>query len=195
MRTWPTMIAVALVASAPAAHALVLCTMPDGRTYAGDAPPSACVVTKTFTEPDAQVKAENPPGPANEADDSFSVTSSNARRKLERDLNTKAEELVDVRGRVAAVSNAPIFGYGGDTASGAAVAMVANLQSDKSEKLTKLRAEERRVLAGMAEVWKQFDDLSAGVKEHFNGTLPVWWRNDLRCSDCPTRAEVEASLK
>lgn len=46
-----------LVATASSASAFVLCTTPDGKTYAGDAPPPNCVVKQKFESAPARTNA------------------------------------------------------------------------------------------------------------------------------------------
>jgi len=75
------------------------------------------------------------------------------------------------------------------------VADLANSQSRKTEALKDLKAEERKTLAVIVDLWKQFDEADAQVVEHYGGKEPAWWRRALRCPKCPSRYEAESALK
>ena len=49
------------------------------------------------------------------------------------------------------------------------VADLANSQSRKTEALKDLKAEERKTLAVIVDLWKQFDEADAQVVEHYGG--------------------------
>jgi hypothetical protein len=108
--------AISLLLVAADSWALVLCTTPDGKSYAGDTPPPNCKVKSEYT-------SSEPPTPQQslEADladqkaaqmNAFDAKALSLRRSLERSANDAAEELEETRCKLAAVPvrTAPMAG-------------------------------------------------------------------------------------
>jgi hypothetical protein len=101
---------VPLLAAAPV-HALVLCTMPDGKKYAGDFPPAGCEVeSPTADEVQAAVKSgveeaieDAIEESAAERDASFLASATRERRQIERELERIASRIRDLEAEIANV--------------------------------------------------------------------------------------------
>jgi hypothetical protein len=116
---------VPLLAAAPV-HALVLCTMPDGKKYAGDFPPAGCEVESeyenapprppTADEVQAAVKSgveeaieDAIEESAAERDASFLASATRERRQIERELERIASRIRDLEAEIA---NVPVVNDG-----------------------------------------------------------------------------------
>jgi hypothetical protein len=191
-----SVIAAVLLLLSGAAQALVICTMPDGKTFAGDKAPPGCAVKSEFQAP-----PNEPPAPEGldasreEADDGFSVKASRARTEIERTLNEDAARLKGIRETIEKVRNTEPQGDPNFLATQQDFADLANFQNRKSETSRDLKAEERKNLASIVDQWKAFDELNARVVERYGGHEPDWWRSTLRCPICPSRYEAESALK
>lgn len=191
-----SLIAIASLTLSGTAQALVLCTMPDGRTYVGDKPPPGCEVKRSYQPaPEAQAPDKAAEATAGASKNDLSVHASRARTEIERDLNKDADSLEEIRKKIEEVQRAEPQGSPNYFATQQEVADVANFQSRKAAALKELRDAERKTLADMAALWKAFDKLDANVAGHYGGKEPDWWRDTLSCSKCPSRYEVENALR
>jgi hypothetical protein len=179
-----------------ATEALVLCTMPDGKTYVGDEPPPGCEVKSSYqSAPEAPAPDAAADATADASKGDLSVRASRARTEIERNLNRDADSLEEVRKRIEEVRRAEPEGSPNYFATQQDVADAANFQSRKAAALKELREAERKTLADIAALWKAFDELNADVAEHYGGKQPDWWRDTVSCSKCPTRHEAERALR
>ena len=191
-------IAAAVLVLSGTARALVICTMPDGNTYAGDKAPPGCNVKNQYHAPadePARAPAEGLDAAHKRADDGFSVGASRARTEIERALNQDAAHLEEVRDKIERIRSIEPQGDPNFLATQQDVTDLANFQSRKTETLQDLKTEERKALAAMVDRWKAFDELNAKVVEYYGGHEPDWWRNTVSCPKCPSRYEAESTLK
>ncbi|MGH7805440.1 MAG: hypothetical protein ACREQJ_13910, partial [Candidatus Binatia bacterium] len=185
-------IALALLLAAPAS-AIVLCTTPDGKTYAGDHPPQGCEVTTEYENPpvvpptEEEVEAAAQAGAAQAIDEaettrrtSVLASALRERRQLESDINDLAAELMSIRTEIANVPVVNAASYR-DTRLG-----WQQYQEDLQETenyRTDLRIKEGEVLGQISALRTKFDGLTSHVRTEL-GTLPSTWAS-LRCSQCP----------
>src|SRR5262245_28678506 len=172
-----SLLAIASLVVPGTARALVLCTTPDGKTYAGDKPPSGCEVKRSYhSAPEAPAPGNTTGAPVDASKDGLSVHASRARTEIERALNKDANSLEDIRNRIEEVQRIEPQGSPNYFATQQDVADVSTFQSRKAAALSELKDAERKTLADMADLWKTFDQLDAKVVEHYGGKEPDWWR-------------------
>lgn len=141
----------------------------------------------------------------NRAADRLSVDASLERRDLRRALEAKTEQLGRIRGQIRDIENESITLQVGSLPTEAGEARRAieserqaflalrTYEAKQRERLERLRAEERRILREILDVWASFQELEARVVEAFGGA-PPWWRGDPECGECPTEKEAREQL-
>jgi adenine-specific DNA methylase len=180
---------VPLLAAAPV-HALVLCTMPDGKKYAGDFPPAGCEVESeyenapprppTADEVQAAVKSgveeaieDAIEESAAERDASFLASATRERRQIERELERIASRIRDLEAEIA---NVPVVNPARyrDTTVG-----WQHYREDQQTTSDARTALHRQIgdLRGQASAARyKFDRLTEQVKRANGGRLPPSWR-------------------
>ena len=179
----------ALVATSPV-QALVLCTAPDGRTYAGDTPPPGCKIQSEFSSAPAEPPA--PEAVLEDAEATRKAIDANAveaqslmeLRRIERRANEDAEELAEVRGTIERLS-VPRSTSQADT-SGAAGGFFdpLALAVSRDETLAPARKRERELVNAIKGHRARYDELTASLAKA-RGSLPPSWPRALRCDRCP----------
>ena len=174
--------AAVLVLIASNAHALVLCRMPSGETYAGDVPPPGCVVTQSYRNPDNE-EARTTEGSRAEsqakqeaADTAFEAGAIVARRRIEGSINEAADSLVSAGEALAQLERAsPDYMTWSQAQIDEYWAMrriYVSKQSDARGRISELRSE--------------FSRLTDRVRAQHHGSLPPAWRPTLNCQSCPS---------
>lgn len=169
------------------ARGLVLCTTADGKTYAGDTPPPGCKVQSEYTSPAAEAqtpqRAVEEDGASRKATDAAAVETHALmeRRRIEREANDAAEQLDEVRQRIASL--APVNTAGFNANLGGLMAYDQSATS-RAESMTTLRTQERELLTRIRECRTRFDDLTSSLAKQ-RGSLPASWSPRMRCDRCP----------
>jgi hypothetical protein len=172
-----------LTTTSPAA--LVLCTTPDGKTYAGDTPPPGCKVTSEYT-------SSKPPTPQEELDadladktaaqmNAFDAKAISIRRRLERDANDAAEELEETRRKLGTV---PVVNPAMYENSGYGWQRYEEDLHNRDMLISSLRQREAELLGKINDARQAFGELTAKVAEVHGGMAPPSWA-PIRCSKCP----------
>jgi hypothetical protein len=165
--------------------ALVLCTTPDGKTYAGDTPPADCKVKSEYT-------SSEPPTPqkALDADQSnqreaaineFDAKAISIRRQIERQAQDAAEELKSVRQQelnLPAVNPAMYENgaYGWQRYE-------EDLQRREMQ-LSALQQREAELMGKMGDARRAFGELTEKMAKAHGGNAPASWA-PMRCDGCP----------
>jgi hypothetical protein len=173
-------IAVAALVLSETAHALVLCTTPDGKTYAGDKPPPGCEVKSRYTSPPAPAEPQ-PAEPAaadasaeqRAADNAFMAQAFRRRREIEDEINAAADRLIEAHNSFQRVLVRP-----DDWANAGRHREYQNIKDNYShaEDDARVRIEQCR---------EDFKKLTEDVRDRFHGILPPTWRTTLNCGSCP----------
>lgn len=182
----------ALIAAYPA-HALVLCTTPDGKTYAGDFPPAGCVEKGRFDEPavpaatgyegDAAEEETAAIDPETKEARTDAVRGALTRRyQIERQIQKVAAERRSVIGSINSLRH-PREPAGGASSSG---------WNRYRENVRIYYAERSRLLGvktdleiEISRLQGEFDSLTRDVAYANGGELPSTWRRKLNCAECP----------
>lgn len=180
------LVVLALASSATAAQALVLCTMPDGKSYAGDTPPPGCQVKSQYASPPAEpaTSTDTTSDADSEADRKAAASNAveaqalTARRRLETEINRAADDLVALRAQMASGSSTAVAAFQ------QAINGVTQQGGGASETLPDLRARERALLAEIDGYKKQYSELTERLAKE-RGSLPPSWPRALRCDRCP----------
>jgi len=98
-----TIVFVVAAFAAVRAHALVLCTTPDGKTYAGDKPPPGCVVKGEYVNPTPAPETPTPVGQPAPTATPDPMASWHEQHAAERDRQQKTAVELERRKTVAAV--------------------------------------------------------------------------------------------
>jgi len=184
LRTAATLFALQLL-TATSSAALVLCTTPDGKTYAGDTPPPGCKVKSEYT-------SSEPPSPQEELDadladktaaqmNAFDAKALSLRRSLERSANDAAEELEETRRQLAAV---PVVNPGMYENSAYGWQRYEEDLHARDMLVSALRQREAELLGKINGASQAFGELTANVARAHGGMLPPSWA-PMRCSKCP----------
>ena len=181
-----------LLHAAPAS-AIVLCTTPDGRQFAGDDPPPDCKVTSAYENPPVvapsaeEIQAAAREGTQAAIDDaaekrrtSVLASAIRERRALEDDLNDLASDLIGVRNEIANVPAVNPTNYR-DTPLGWQQYQ-EDLQANQEYRI-ELRQKEGQMLAEMSSIRNRFDELTSHVRSELGAVPPSW--ASLRCTQCP----------
>lgn len=180
-------LAAAMLAAYPAAHALVLCTTPDGKTYAGDTPPPDCKIKSQYVN--APAESPSPQDALDAAEANRKAADANAietqalasRRRIETDANRAAEELDDIHAKLA---NVPQVNAGGYQSNVSGVRAYHQDATARSEAVTAMRARERELLSQIKDCRTRFDELTSSLAKA-PGSLPASWSRTMRCDRCP----------
>jgi hypothetical protein len=172
----------------PAAEssALVLCTTPDGKTYAGDAPPPNCKIKSEYTT------SSEPPTPQEALDadisnqktaemNAFDAKAISIRRSLERTANDAAEELEETRRKLAAVPVVNPVMY--ENSAYGWQRYEEDLHA-REMLISSLRQREAELVGKINGAWQAFGDLTTKVAKAHGGMAPPSWA-PLRCEKCP----------
>jgi hypothetical protein len=154
---------------------LVLCTTPDGKTYAGDKPPPDCKVRSEYANPPEPALSEPASEPKNGSDQSFEAEAIVLRRRIEDAINRAADDLIAARDALVTLdSQRPDF----NTWTQAQIdnywtvyGYWASKESDARAKISRLRSD--------------FASLVEQVRAQNHGSLPSTWRRPLNCQNCP----------
>jgi len=140
------------------------------------------------------------------AEETFSVEASLRRKEIETKLVAAAHGLEETRAEIATTEKSEFKAWVPNLTGNAQAAQssldaqrdaflaAAQFQEEKTEKLRRLRRQERGKLKEIVGLWKEFSSLDGVVTDHFGGTAPEWWRRKLSCPHCPTLAEAERDL-
>lgn len=177
-----TILLVALMALAGPAHAdLVKCKLPNGSLYVGPTPPENCVATGT-------TYASGRQGEDAASDDP--IRNASARRdEIESELNKSAaawRKLVEIQPLSENVADATAdlgarTGSLGIARSGARID--STVRTSRREQLLKIRA-----------LYDEWDGLRKQVAAANNGAIPGWWKDEIRCTGCPSRTDIDVKL-
>jgi hypothetical protein len=169
---------------AAGAHALVLCTMPDVKTYAGDNPPADCSVKSSYTplpEPSAEEVKQSAADLKESTDlNAFDAQALSTRRELQRRVNDAAERLRRIEMEIVSL---PPAGGGANSVQDVGVYLESSKARD--EELADLRSQEHDAKASIAADRARFEMLTAQVAGRHGGLLPASWSRELSCSECP----------
>ncbi len=165
--------------------ALVLCTTPDGKTYAGDTPPSDCKVKSEYT-------SSEPPTPqeALDADQSsqrdaaineFDAKAISIRRQIERQAQDAAEELKSVRQQEL---NLPVVNPAMYENSAYGWQRYEEDLQRREMLLSGLRQREAELMEKIGGARRAFGELTEKVAKAHGGMTPPSWAS-MRCDGCP----------
>ncbi len=155
---------------------LVLCTTPDGKTYAGDKPPPDCKVRSEYANPPESAFSEPASEPEkNSSDQSLEAEAIVLRRRIEDAINRAADDLVAARDALVTLdSQRPDY----NTWTQAQIENYWSVyrywtskESDAREKIGLLRSD--------------YASLLEQVRAQNHGSLPSTWRRPLNCQNCP----------
>jgi hypothetical protein len=186
--TWP-LSAIIVGVACGAAHALVLCTTPDGKTYAGDKPPADCKVKSEYVNPPSTEAEPQAATQGDDADRAARATAENAadaqaiklRRQLEDGADAAAEELGNVRHRLTTLPVVNPANYR-DTPSGWQ-AYEQDVHAREAQ-LWALHSRESELIVQIAGLRRDFTSLTGSLARAHGGAAPSWW-GPMRCSRCP----------
>jgi hypothetical protein len=177
MKTILAVIALAVFISAPALAAdLIKCKKADGSLYVGPTPPENCVATGTFAA--TKQHSSNPLEAArerrDEIEDELEKQAHNA--EVLGSMTSTAGSLADTTHDLAYHANSPGIARTGDRIEKIVV-------DGRRETLYKIR--------GLYDEWSGLKTKASALN---GGTPPGWWHDEVRCRDCPSRADIDAKL-
>jgi hypothetical protein len=176
-----------LLASAPAS-AFVKCRSADGKMMFVDVPPPGCVVEGELKNAPGAPEAEPAPEAATgstgdtAARDSADASAISSRRRIERELDQVAGDLIDLRREFANAPKAPAGIYV-DTSDGSAHYFDKERVRDDVD--AELRKREQTLLARIQALKDEFAGLTSDVEKRHGGSAPSWWNPTVRCGRCP----------
>jgi hypothetical protein len=176
-----TVLSVVLLVVVVARAQLVKCKKPDGNLYIGPTPPEDCIPTGTSYSAGRR------------GDDALSDdpirNASNRRDEIEAELN-KLAQTVKVLGDIGTKTES-LSDTGHDLAVHTARPSIAR-SFDRLDKT--VHDSRREELHKMRALYDEWDSLRKKVASLNGGQVPSWWRDELHCPDCPSRANIDAKL-
>ena len=174
--------------------AFVKCRTADGKVMIVDMAPPGCEVENELPNPPADADSEMPRDAApaaverdesprdGSAENAGNAREISARRRIERALNEAADELENVR---ATLATAPVVSGGAFQAT--ADGTISQIEGAKIYKdgNDDLRAREATLLSTIANLKREFAELTGRVEERNGGVPPTWWSRSPRCRKCP----------
>ena len=178
-------VALALVGAGDAA-AFVKCQMPDGRLLFVDVPPPDCVVQGEMknSEPaePASEDAEGDAGGDSAGSDSGDAQAIAGARRIERELDSVADELDRVKqDRENAPKSPP--GIYVDLNDGSA--QFEENERVRADVAAQLDAREKEALERIQGLRDEYAKLTSDVEAQHGGRAPSWWSSTPRCPRCP----------
>ncbi len=160
----------------PAAHGLVLCKTPDGKTYAGDAPPAGCVVSSSYERNAPRDAIDGgPPAPEPAADSAADAQALTSRRRLEERVNQLADQLKSINRQISSVPE--IYPSQYQTTD-----LYVRALHERNAVLSELYNQRGEIKIALDSAADEFKNLTEDFRRS-RGSLPSWW-GPLRCSQC-----------
>jgi hypothetical protein len=179
------LIAIASVVLSGSAYALVLCTTPDGKTYAGDTPPPGCKVKSEYTSTEAPTPQETLDAEISNQKaaeiNAFDAKALSTRRSIERSAEEAAEELEVTRRKLAAV---PVVNPAMYENSVYGWQRYEEDLHTHEMLISSLRQREAELLGKIDGAHQAFGELTAKVAQAHGGMTPPSWA-PMRCGKCP----------
>jgi hypothetical protein len=165
--------------------ALVLCTTPDGKTYAGDTPPADCKVKSEYTSsepPTPQEALETEQSDRQEAaENAFDAKALSIRRQIERLAQDAAEELKSVRQQQL---NLPVVNPAMYENSAYGWQRYEEDLQKREMLLSALRQREAELMGKIGGARQAFGELTEKMAKAHGGIAPASWA-PMRCDGCP----------
>jgi hypothetical protein len=186
-------VAVALALVGPgAASAFVKCQMPDGRLLFVDVPPPGCVVKGEMKNSEPAEPPSEPSTPGEDAEgeagsgsarsDSGDAQAIAGARRIERELDSAADELDRVKQDRENAPKSPPGIYVDVNDGSSKFEENERVQPDVAAQLD---AREKEVLERIQGLRDEYATLTTDVEKQNGGRAPPWWSSTPRCPRCP----------